>query len=119
MDEQEFLNDESVKIFMSAYKEVHTGTFITNPEKVKVINAIYEILKKIISGDNLVIECNLHAPSIDDAVIYIEGSKIKIINTDIFAKINTIADSFEVFPKTNGNICLDFGFDNIATRIGG
>lgn len=106
---EELLNSLS-EDFKSYNRDGGVSYSFINPNKVKYILGVYSELQKIIEGKNIRIEYELCEPTPNFGSIGITGSSIKIKDIKAFTKIAEEVANFEIIPKTDGTMEMNFGF---------
>lgn len=87
-------------------------------DRVKEVKMAHKVLKLITKGKNVDIQCELNAPYMSMGAVSITGKEIVITNPTLFTKISEIASNFEVYPKTNGTVQMNFTFHNLMRKAG-
>ena len=101
----------------SLIKKQEKGTFVTNPECLRRIAFVYKAMRHIVRGSGVKISYELNQPFISSGSVTIIGKRINIENPSLFVKAARLANTFEVYPKTNKTVQLDFGFDGLAKKV--
>lgn len=94
------------------------GTSVIIPERVKQIETAYKSLLLIAKGKNVDVTCEMNAPYTSMGSVSVTGREIIITNPVLFAKVAEMASNFEIYPKTNGTVQMDFTFHNITRKVG-
>lgn len=85
------------------------------PKKVHDVAVVFNIIKKIIKPKaNTDVSYLLNEPYLTTGSVSITSRNIIITNPQIFAKLLRIADNFEAYPLTNGNVQMNFGFNGLV-----
>ncbi len=116
-DEYDELWEEMGEI-AEMFQKASTGVFEVNPEKVNVVETIYNTMTHIISGENIQIEYEYGELSPDFGSISITGSRIVVDNPALFVKAVEIASNYDMYPKTDGKVVIDIGVYGIAEKRG-
>lgn len=122
--DKEFESDQEIEKELDTFikgiglliKEQEKGTFVTNPECLHRISFVYRTMKRIVKGKKVKISYELNKPFISAGSITIVGKNIQIVNPKLFVEAAGLADTMEVYPKTNSTMQLDFGFDGLAKK---
>lgn len=109
--------DTFIKGLGSLIKEQERGIFVTNPECLKRIEFVYRAVKYGIRGKRLKALYELNKPFMGSGAVSVIGNDIRVTNPKLFVKASQFADSFEVYPKVNGTVQLDFGFDGLVKKV--
>lgn len=111
------VNEVMTKI-ANVISEDEAGTSVTVPEKVKQIETAYKAMRLITKGKNVDITYELNAPYTSMGSVSVVGKEIVITNPALFAKVAAMASNFEVYPKTNGTVQMNFTFHNLTRKVG-
>lgn len=95
-----------------------SGTSVVIPERVKQIEYAYKTMRLIAKGKNVDITYELNAPYTSMGSVSVTGKEVVITNPALFAKVAGMASNFEVYPKTNGTVQMDFTFHNLTRKVG-
>lgn len=110
-------DDELFSKLYEAIKRSEEAKTVDVPMRVKFVQEAYNAIKNEFKDDkNLEVEverCGL-TPSI--ANIIIEGKDIKIKNMKLFNLLLKFCYTWEVYPKTNGNVRMVFSFNGLKKR---
>lgn len=94
------------------------GTSVIVPERVKQVEAAYKAMRFIAKGKNVDITYELNAPYTSMGSVSVVGKEIAINNPALFAKVAEMASNFEIYPKTNGTVQMNFTFHNLTRKVG-
>lgn len=94
------------------------GTSVIIPERAKQIETAYKSLLLIAKGKNVDVTYEMNAPYTSMGSVSITGREIIITNPVLFAKVAEMASNFEIYPKTNGMVQMNFTFHNITRKVG-
>lgn len=95
-----------------------TGTSVIVPERVKQIETAYKSLRLIAEGKNVDVTYEMNAPYTSMGSVSVTGREIIITNPALFARVAEMASNFEIYPKTNGTVQMNFTFHNITRKVG-
>ena len=121
----EFMSDEEVEEMMSSII-VTVGetvdieerrTSILNPIKLKQLMFTYNALKYITRGSKATVTYKLHEPFTSVGYVSVVGSSITFSHPEWFIKISEYASNFEIYPKTDGTIQINFTFHGLTLPI--
>lgn len=87
-------------------------------EKEELVKKIYGLIKKITKGDDLKISYGLHDPFQSMGYISFEGRNIEITDPLVFVEAARYAANLNIYPKTNGKVCMDLTFHGLAKKEG-
>lgn len=94
------------------------GTSVIIPERAKQIETAYKSLLLIAKGKNVDVTYEMNTPYTSMGSVSITGREIIITNPVLFAKVAEMASNFEIYPKTNGTVQMNFTFHNITRKVG-
>lgn len=94
------------------------GTSVIIPERAKQIETAYKSLLLIAKGKNVDVTYEMNAPYTSMGSVSITGREIIITNPVLFAKVAEMASNFEIYPKINGTVQMNFTFHNITRKVG-
>ena len=111
-------DDELFSKLYEAIKRNEEAKTVDVPMRVKFVQEAYNAIKNEYKDDgDINISLELHdplAPSI--ANIILEGKDIKIKNMKLFNLLLKFCYTWEVYPKTNGNVIMAFSFNGLKKR---
>lgn len=110
--------DEVMMKIANAVAKDEAGTSVVIPEKVNQVEAAYKAMRLIAKGKNVDITYELNAPYTSMGSVSVAGREIVITNPTLFAKVAEMASNFEVYPKTNGMVQMNFTFHNLTRKVG-
>lgn len=110
--------DEVMMRIASDVSKDESGTSVVIPERVKQIESAYKTMRLIAKGKNVDITYELNAPYTSMGSVSVTGKEVVITNPALFAKVAEMASNFEVYPKTNGTVQMDFTFHNLTRKVG-
>ena len=96
--------DTFIKELGSLIKEQEKGVFVINPECLRRIEFVYRAVKSEVKGKSIRVLHELNKPFMGSGAVSVVGKDIRIVNPELFVKAARLADSFEVYPKTNGTV---------------
>lgn len=95
-----------------------SGISVIIPEEVKLVGTAYKALRRIVKGKDIAITYELNTPFASMGAVSIVGKEVIVANPVLFAKTAEMASNFEVYPKTNGTVQMNFTFHNLARKAG-
>lgn len=95
-----------------------SGQTVTDKESEERIKAACDVMKQITKGKEVRVSYELNTPYNGMGFITVVGSRIDISNPILFSKIMEISSNLEVYPKTNGDIQMNFTFHNLIRKAG-
>lgn len=120
--DKDFESDEEAMAFVdevvTEIANSEAGTSVTIPERVKRVEVAYKALRLIAKGKDVYVTYELNAPYTSMGSVSIVGKEVIITNPALFAKVAEMASNFEVYPKTNGTVEMNFTFHNLTRKVG-
>lgn len=92
-------------------------TAVINPYRVQQMLYTCKVLKYLIRGTKAEVTCKLHEPYKSMGYISVTGVNLQFGNTDWFLKAVELSSNFEVFPKTDGTVEMNFTFHGLTRKI--
>ena len=90
---------------------------IVNPLRMKEMLHVHKILKESVVGSETYVTYEIDETFMTVACVTITGKIICFKNPDAFFEAVKLADNFEICPKTNGVIDINFSFYGTAKII--
>lgn len=120
--DKDFESDEEAMAFVdevvTEIANSEASTSVTIPERVKRVEVAYKALRLIAKGKDVDVTYELNAPYTSMGSVSIVGKEVIITNPALFAKVAEMASNFEVYPKTNGTVEMNFTFHNLTRKVG-
>ena len=107
--------EKFLKKLVKLIEEDEAGRTELIPEKINCVDAVYDALCYSV-GKMAKVEYEIGETFSSVAIITITGKDIVVKNADLFARAISIADNFEVYPKTNGSVQMNLAFYGVARR---
>ncbi len=92
-------------------------TAIINPYRIQQLLYTYKVLKYLTKGTKAKVSYTLHEPYKSMGYVSIVGSNLQFGNTGWFLKAVELASNFEVFPKTDGTVEMNFTFHGLTRTL--
>lgn len=92
-------------------------TAIINPYRIQQVLYTYKVIKYLTKGTKARVTYTLHEPYKSMGVVSVVGSDLLFRNTEWFMKAVELASNFEVYPKTDGTVQMDFTFHGLTRAI--
>lgn len=119
--EAEFSEDAEVEAALDAVTdlliEADSKTAIINPYRMKQMSDAYKVLAYLLKGSRAKISYELHKPYKSVGCIKVVGKSIKFRKTEWFVRAAGLASNFEVFPKVDGTLEMNFTFHGLTESI--
>lgn len=118
----EFMSDEEVEEMLEnivdmvadQIAEEDSQPSITCPQRMRQILYTYKLLKYLTKGTKAKVSCELHTPYRSMGSVSVIGSDLQFKNTDWFVKAIEFASNFEVYPKIDGTVQMNFTFHGLT-----
>ena len=92
-------------------------TSIINPYRMQQILYTYKVMKYLMRGTSAKVTYKLHEPYQSMGSVSVTGKDIEFKKVSWFIRAAELASNYEVYPKTDGNVCMTFTFHGITTPI--
>lgn len=92
-------------------------TAIINPYRIQQVLYTYKVVKYLTKGTAAKVTYTLHEPYRSMGVVSVVGSDLLFRNTEWFVKAIELASNFEVYPKTDGTVQINFTFHGLTRAI--
>lgn len=116
-EDVEYTLDAIIEATAELLEESENAPHIIIPERIKLVMGAYHVLKYMLRGTGAKVTYGLNEPNVRMGFVTVEGRHIEFKHPEWLLKVLSVTDVFDVYPKTNGNILIDFTFNNIAKRI--
>lgn len=109
--------DKLVKKFSELYEAQKDKPSVVNQLRLRQMEFVYSVLKKISKGKNARISYKLYEPFESMGSITIEGESIEICNPEWFARAVEFASNIEVYPLEKKAVRMTFTFHGLSKHI--
>lgn len=92
-------------------------TQMINPYRIQEILYTYKVLKYLTKGSKAKVTYDLHKPYKSMGYVSIESENLLFKNMKWFLKAVEMSSNFEVYPKTNGRVQMNFTFHGLTKII--
>lgn len=116
-DEVEEMLDNLVTTVCDEIEIEDSKTSVINPVRVQQVLYTYKVMKYLTKGTKSEVKYVLHEPFKSVGYVSVTGSNLEFRNAGWFVKAVELASNFEVFPKTNGTVEMNFTFHGITRPI--
>lgn len=114
---EEMLNAEIDAIAESAEVE-NNKTGIVNPDRIQQVLYTYKVAKLLTKGvKGAKVSYKLYEPYKSMGVVSVSGKNLIFKKSNWFIKAVELADNFEVYPKTDGTVQMNFTFHGLTKTI--
>lgn len=123
--ESEYSSDEEIEEAMdSLVISVANGieqdegrTSIINPYRMQQLLYTYKVMKYLMKGSSAQVTYKIHEPYQSMGSVSVTGKDIGFKNMSWFLRAAEMASNYEVYPKTDGTVCMTFTFHGLTTPI--
>ena len=123
--EKEFMSDAEVEEMLESLTDLigeqaeneDNRTSIINPKKVQAVLYTYKVLKYLTKGTNAKVTYALNEPYKSMGSVSIVGKELTFSNPKWFMVAVKLASNFNVYPKTNGTVQMDFTFHGLTIPL--
>lgn len=92
-------------------------TSIVNPYRMQQLLYTYKVMKYLMKGTSAKVTYKLHEPYQSMGSVSVTGNDIEFKKVSWFLRSAELASNYEVYPKTDGTVCMTFTFHGITTPI--
>lgn len=92
-------------------------TSIINPYRMQQLLYTYKVMKYLMKGTSAKVAYKLHEPYQSMGSVSVTGKDIEFKKVSWFLRAAELASNYEVYPKTDGTVCMTFTFHGITTPI--
>lgn len=92
-------------------------TSIINPYRMQQLLYTYKVMKYLMKGTSAKVTYKLHEPYQSMGSVSVIGKDIEFKKVSWFLRAAELASNYEVYPKTDGTVCMTFTFHGITTPI--
>lgn len=110
--------DALVEVINGNIYENEGCVMINNFVKIRDIIDSYELIKSSVSGIGVKVDYHVNEPMVNMGYISIVGKNIKFNNPKVIEEVAALADNFEVYPRTDGTVKINFTFQNVTVEVG-
>ena len=121
----EFMTDEDVEQMLDSLVTTVSNdiavddskTSIINPFKIQQVLYTYKVLKYLVKGTKAKVTYVLHEPYRSMGSVQVVGKDLMFRKPEWFMKAVELANNFEVYPKTDGTVQMNFTFHGLTKPI--
>lgn len=122
----EFMTDEEVEDMLDSIVTTvaieividDNKTSVINPYKIQQVLYTYKVLKYLMKGNKGAnISYELHEPYKSMGSVSVVGRNLVFRKPEWFMKAVELANNFEVYPKTDGTVQMNFTFHGLTNPI--
>ena len=123
--ESEYVSDSEIEeamdsLVISVANDIaqdESRTSIINPYRMQQILYTYKVMKYLMKGASAKVTYKLHEPYQSMGNVSVTGKDIEFKKVSWFLRAAELASNYEVYPKTDGTVCMTFTFHGITTPI--
>ncbi len=109
--------DDIIKCVGEQIEIENNKSAILNPERVKSLLMTYQILTRITKGVKTKVTYTMNKPYVSMGVVGVDGKELTFSSPKLFRVAAKLASNFNVYPKANGTVHMDFTFHNLTTPL--
>lgn len=111
----EFMTAEEVGKLSDTVKEITERVANINPDRVYHVLYVHKLLRHLMNGVRGVrVSYEVCKPYKEMGSVSVIGKRIPFTNSGLFMKAVELADNFEVYPKINGTVQMNFTFHRLT-----
>lgn len=117
MNRVEFLESESMKTLLD--KEICATSMIGSPdiERIKHVLYTFNVMKYLTKPLKKVkVTYEMNTPYKGMGAVCVIAKKLSFSDHELFMEVKNLSDNFEVYPKTNGDVQLNFTFYGMVKK---
>ena len=92
-------------------------TAMVNPNRIKAVLYTYKLLKYLTKGTIAKVTYTLNEPYRSMGSVTVVGKNLTFSNPEWFMVAVKSASNFNVYPKTDGTVQMDFTFHGLTTTL--
>ena len=116
-NENEEIQDDVIFSIAESVADDESRTSVINANRLQDMKSAISILRPIAKFSNAKLSYKLHKPFQSMGSISIVGKDIQFMNTQVFYSVAKLASNFEVYPKTDGTVCVTFTFHGLTFPV--
>lgn len=121
MDENSYMSNEEFEEFVAYAKELfenRSNSISTiNLDRVHDMVRVYNVVKEMTKDTSANVNYKIEDPSVGLGVVSAECETLVFNSPKKFTEAVTLADNFNVYPKTNGKVHMDFALYNMTVKV--
>ena len=106
--------EQALKELAKKMLEEESRPGIPNPSQTEQLTEAYALACRLFQGTNVRVTGGLHKPMQSMGFVTLEAQTIPFANASQFARLVDLADNWEIYPMTNGNIRLTLTFHRLT-----
>ena len=117
--DNEFSNEKDfIRSISNSASRDEKGFHWKRPEKEKLVDFVYRAMLYFAKGDGIKVEKELNKPYVSMGAVSVVGKEIMFDQPEIFAMVAGLASNFEIYPKIDGTVQMNFTFHNLTRKVG-
>lgn len=109
--------DALVGLIADKLREDVGNATIANPPEWNRMAAVYKIMKYLTKGTGAKVTYGQNKILTSTGFVTVVSKDLRFGRPDLFIKAARLASNFEVFPKIDGTVQLDFAFNELTVPI--
>lgn len=123
--ESEYSSDEEIEeaidsLVISVANDIaqdESRASIINPYRMQQFLYTYKAMKYLMKGSSAKVIYKLHEPYQSMGSVSVTGKDIEFRKMSWFVRAAELASNYEVYPRTDGTVCMTFTFHGLTTPI--
>lgn len=112
----DFMSTEEAEVFARTVDEQVQKAPDAVPERVREVLYAYNLLRALAGGKEAKVSYELFSPSSSMGVVSVVGSRLSFGKPELFMRAVNLATNFEVYPKTDGTVQMNFTFHGLKNK---
>lgn len=114
----DFMSEKNVDALNKMLEKESTKHKNAKPEKMRQVLYVYYLMKHLVGSRNGArVSYEMCAPYPSMASVSVTGKKILFNKNELFMRAIELSDNFDVYPKTNGTVQIDFTFHKLTKEM--
>lgn len=109
--------DALVGLIADKLREDVDNATIANPPEWNRMAAVYKTMKYLTKGTGAKVTYGQNKILTSTGFVTVVSKDLRFSRPDLFIKAARLASNFEVFPKIDGTVQLDFAFNELTVPI--
>lgn len=106
-----------VEAYTEAMARQEAGVAVLDFAELSKMDTMHRVMRAIVSGKRVSVSYELNEPYASMGSVSVEGKQIVIEYPKLFALVMETASNFNVYPKTNGTVRIDFTFNGLTRKV--
>ena len=109
--------DEYLSPFYDAVRKHNAEPSVINTDGIKKVAIVYETMRRLLAGTGARISYELHEPWSSSGVVTVIAKSLSFTNISAFGEAARSAANYEIYPRVDGRVQLNFAFDHLTEPI--